>query len=193
MQAYFERAFTTAVFRQASRCDSRPSPGSSSSIPQNWLAYNLRGEDVPLLEQAGSRDSRLSGSVVALKPDFAQAYCNMAFALRAARQDERSRWLAPKMLRPRSRRARGGRQRVFANIQAKEEQAARDMAARWGGRAFPASSSSDSLILPSSPAGGGCSFTSYGACNAEKAGDRWAAERIERGTASGSEKAWYGR
>ena len=57
---------------------------------------------------------------VALKPDFAQAYCNMAFALHAARRmNEVDGW--------------------------------------------------------------------------EKAGDRWVAERIERGTASGSEKAWYGR
>jgi TPR repeat protein len=41
--------------------------------------------------------------------------------------------------------------------------------------------------------GGGCGYSSYGACNAAKAGDLWAADRIERGTSSGSEKAWYGR
>ena len=62
-------------------------------------------------------------------------------------------------------------------------------AALSAGIGSPASSSPSS----DSSSGGGCSYTSYGACNAEKAGDRWAAERIERGTASGSERDWYGR
>jgi hypothetical protein len=82
---------------------------------------------------------------------------------------------------------------VFANIQAQEEQAARDMAAKWWWNSSPSSGSSSSSSSGSSSGGGGCSYANYGACNAEKAGDRWAAERIERGTASGNEKAWYGR
>jgi hypothetical protein len=114
----------------------------------------------------------------------------MAFALREARRmNEVDGWLQKcYALDPSEREVA---KRVFANIQAKEEQAARDMAARWWWNSIPSSSSSGSSSSPSS--GGGCSFTSYGACNAEKAGDRWAAERIECGTASGSEKAWYGR
>jgi hypothetical protein len=114
----------------------------------------------------------------------------MAFALREARRmNEVDGWLQKcYALDPSEREVA---KRVFANIQAKEKQAARDMAARWWWNSIPSSSSSGSSSSPSS--GGGCSFTSYGACNAEKAGDRWTAERIERGTASGSEKAWYGR
>lgn len=72
-------------------------------------------------------------------------------------------------------------------------QAALAAQARSGGDSPSSSSSSSSGGSSSSPSGGGCSYSSYAACNAEKAGDRWAADRIDRGTASGSEKDWYGR
>ncbi|HEY8257769.1 MAG TPA: tetratricopeptide repeat protein [Gemmatimonadales bacterium] len=41
--------------------------------------------------------------------------------------------------------------------------------------------------------GPGCSYSNYAACNAEAAGDRWAAERIEYGRSEPSEQDWYGR
>ena len=54
----------------------------------------------------------------------------------------------------------------------------------------------------SSPSGGSqpgstpapvCRYSSYAACNADKAGDDGARDRIERGTASRSERAWHNR
>jgi TPR repeat protein len=60
-----------------------------------------------------------------------------------------------------------------------------------GGGGVPTASSSS----PSSSSSGysGCAYSSYDACNAAKNGDYWAADRLQRGTASGSEKAWYNR
>jgi hypothetical protein len=56
-----------------------------------------------------------------------------------------------------------------------------------------ASSSSGSTSGGSSVSGGGCGGYSGAACNAYKAGEIWSADRLKNGTASGSEKAWYGR
>jgi hypothetical protein len=42
------------------------------------------------------------------------------------------------------------------------------------------------------PNGETCYYSTYAACNAAANGDTWAADRIENGTASGSEQDWYG-
>ena len=42
------------------------------------------------------------------------------------------------------------------------------------------------------PSGETCYYSSYAACNAAANGDTWAADRIENGTATGSEQDWYG-
>ena len=188
-QAYFERAYTTTFFDK--RLD--PVPDLTRVIeldPRNWLAYNLRGEDYRYWNKLSPAMADFQ-RVVALRPDFAQAYCNMAFALRAAgRMNEVDTWLtnASRLIPPSARWPT----KLTPRVQALEERAAREMAAMraWAG---PAPSSSGSSSSSSSSSGGGCSYTNYAACNAEKAGDRWAADRIERGTSSGSEKAWYGR
>jgi TPR repeat protein len=46
----------------------------------------------------------------------------------------------------------------------------------------------------SSSGGDGCGgYQNYGACNAHKAGNDWAADRLERGGSTPSERDWYGR
>lgn len=188
-QAYFERGFTKMYYQKGND----PAPEFTKVIelePQNWLAYYLRGHEYGYWFNKLPKAMADYRRVVELKPDFARAYCDMAFALsEAGRKKEVATWLQKCFTLDPTERAVA--KTAFAKIKAKEEQAARDMEAmrRWNGS--PSSSSSDSPSSGSS-SGGGCSYTSYGACNAEKAGDRWAADRIERGTASGSEKAWFG-
>ena len=53
--------------------------------PHNWLAYNFRGEMYRYWNKLAPAIADYR-QAVALKPDFAQAHCNMAFALRAARR-----------------------------------------------------------------------------------------------------------
>ena len=59
------------------------------------------------------------------------------------------------------------------------------------GGGAPSSSSGGSA---SSSGGDGCGgYTNYGACNAHKAGNDWAADRLQRGGSPPSERDWYGR
>jgi tetratricopeptide (TPR) repeat protein len=131
-RAYFERAFTTIWFDK--RRD--PIPDLTRTVeldPDHWLAYNLRGEVNRFWSKLAPAMADYE-RVVRLKPDFAQAYCNMAFALREARRmKEVDAWLRRcYALDPSERRVA---ERVFAKIQAREEQAARELAAMrewWG-------------------------------------------------------------
>lgn len=68
--------------------------------------------------------------------------------------------------------------------------------AAWVARITPqgGGGSSSSGSGGGSPSGGSCgSYTNHAACNAYKAGEGWAAERLQRGDAPPSERAWYGR
>lgn len=60
---------------------------------------------------------------------------------------------------------------------------------QYGGGDFSSSSGGST----GGGSGGGCSYSSPAACNAAKAGDLWAADRIENRRSNESEKAWYGR
>jgi tetratricopeptide (TPR) repeat protein len=92
-RAYLERAFTTMHFKKGND----PAPDLTKVIelePDNWWAYYLRGQEygywfnkIPLALADYRR-------VIELKPDFAQAYCNMAFALwEVGRRGEADAWL----------------------------------------------------------------------------------------------------
>lgn len=106
---------------------------------------------------------------------------------RAARQGNGGAgWIAEWLINPRTPHFQNSAQLgAYANAKVSA------WASAQGGAGGAASSSG---TAPGGGAsGGGCSHSSYAACNAEKAGDRWAADRIERNSASGSERAWYGR
>ena len=67
--------------------------------------------------------------VIELKPDFAQAYCNIAFALQElGRKNETEKWLQKCFALDPSERAVA--KQAFAKVQAKEERLARELAAR---------------------------------------------------------------
>jgi len=190
-QAYFERAFTNLFFDK--RLDAIPDLTRVIQLdPKNWLAYNFRGELYRYWVKLAPAIADFRQAVT-LNPGYAQPYCNMAFALRAARRmNEVDAWLRKcYALDPAEREVAD---RVFADIQAKEEQAARDMAAmrHWsGGGGHGGGGGSEAG--GGGESGPGCSYASYGACNAEAAGDRWAAERIEYGRSDASETDWYSR
>lgn len=127
-RAYLERAFTTMNFHKGND----PAPDLTKVIelePENWWAYYLRGQEygywfnkLPLAIADNRR-------VVELKPDFAQAYCNIAFALQEmGRKDEVEKWLQQCFALDPSERAVA--KRAFSKIQAKEERLARELEAR---------------------------------------------------------------
>jgi tetratricopeptide (TPR) repeat protein len=97
--------------------------------PQNWYAHYLRGHEygywfnkLPLAMADYRR-------VVELKPDFAPAYCDMAFALReAGRKGEAEPWLQKCFAIDPSERAVA--KQAAAKLQAKEDRLARELAAR---------------------------------------------------------------
>ncbi len=194
-QAYFERAFTNLFFDK--RLDAIPDLTKVIALdPKNWMAYNFRGELNRYWNKLGPAIADYRQAVT-LNPGFAQPYCNMAFALRAARRmSEVDGWLQRcYAIDPTEREVAT---RVFANIQAQEEQAARDMAAmrHWSGGGAGGGGGGGgggSGGGGGAAAGGGCGYSNYAACNAEAAGDRWAAERIEYGRSNPSEQDWYGR
>ena len=190
-QAYFERAFTNLFFDK--RLDAIPDLSKVIALdPKNWMAFNFRGELNRYWNKLGPAIADYRQAVT-LNPAFAQPYCNMAFALRAARRmNEVDGWLGKcYALDPMEREVA---ERVFANIQAQEEQAARDMAAMrsWSGGGG-GGGGGGSEGGGGGASGPGCSYSNYAACNAEAAGDRWAAERIEYGRSEPSEQDWYGR
>jgi tetratricopeptide (TPR) repeat protein len=127
-RAYLERAFTTMHFKKGND----PAPDLTKVIelePDNWWAYYLRGSEygywfnkIPLAMADYKR-------VIELKPDFAQAYCNMAFALReVGRKGEADAWLQKCFALDPSERAVA--KQAAAKLKAKEELLAREMAAR---------------------------------------------------------------
>lgn len=127
-RAYLERAFTMMHFQKGND----PAPYLTKVIelePDNWWAYYLRGQEygywfkkIPLAMADYRR-------VIELKPDFAQAYCNMAFALQElGRKDETQQWLQKCFALDPSERAVA--KIAFAKVQAKEERLARELAAR---------------------------------------------------------------
>lgn len=127
-RAYLERAFTTMNFQKGND----PAPDLTTVIesePQNWWAYYLRGleygywfKKLPLAIADNQR-------VIELKPDFAQAYCNIAFALQElGRKNETEKWLQKCFALDPSERAVA--KQAFAKVQAKEERLARELAAR---------------------------------------------------------------
>jgi tetratricopeptide (TPR) repeat protein len=127
-RAYLERAFTMMHFQKGND----PAPYLTKVIelePDNWWAYYLRGQEygywfkeIPLAMADYRR-------VIELKPDFAQAYCNMAFALQElGRKDETEKWLHKCFALDPSERAVA--KIAFAKVQAKEERLARELAAR---------------------------------------------------------------
>lgn len=127
-RAYLERAFTTTHFKKGND----PAPDLTKVIelePNNWGAYYLRGQEygywfnkIPLALADYRR-------VIELKPDFAQAYCNMAFALReVGRKGEADAWLQKCFALDPSERAVA--KQAAAKLKAKEELLAREMAAR---------------------------------------------------------------
>jgi tetratricopeptide (TPR) repeat protein len=133
-RAYLERAFTTMYFHKGND----PAPDLTKVIelePQHWYAYYLRGREygywfnkLPLAMADYRR-------VVELKPDFAQVYCDMAFALQeAGRKDEVEPWLQKCFALDPMERAVA--KRALAKVQAKEEQLARELAARARWRSF---------------------------------------------------------
>lgn len=127
-RAYLERAFTMMNFHKGND----PAPDLTKVIelePENWWAYYLRGQEygywfnkLPLAIADNRR-------VVELKPDFAQAYCNIAFALQElGRKNEVEKWLQQCFALDPSERAVA--KQAFAKVQAKEELLARELAAR---------------------------------------------------------------
>ena len=127
-RTYLERAFTTMYFKKGND----PTPDLTKVIelePDNWWAYYLRGSEygywfnkIPLAMADYRR-------VIELKPDFAQAYCNMAFALQeVGRKGEVEPWLQKCFALDPSERAVA--KRAFAKVQAKEELLARELAVR---------------------------------------------------------------
>jgi tetratricopeptide (TPR) repeat protein len=109
-----------------------PAPDLTKVIklePDNWWAYYLRGSEygywfnkIPLAMADYKR-------VIELKPDFAQAYCNMAFALReVGRKGEADAWLQKCFALDPSERAVA--KQAATKLKAKEELLAREMAAR---------------------------------------------------------------
>ena len=127
-RAYLERAFTMMNFHKGND----PAPDLTKVIelePENWWAHYLRGQEygywfnkLPLAIADNRR-------VVELKPDFAQAYCNIAFALQEmGRKDEVEKWLQQCFALDPSERAVA--KRAFAKVQAKEKLLARELAAR---------------------------------------------------------------
>lgn len=128
VRAYLERAFTTMYFKKGND----PAPDLTKVIelePQNWWAYYLRGQEygywfkkLPLAMADYRR-------VVELKPEFARAYCDMAFALReAGRKGEAEPWLHKCFALDPSERAVA--KQAAAKLKAKEERLARELAAR---------------------------------------------------------------
>jgi TPR repeat protein len=100
--------------------------------------------------------------------------------------DRGAKWLLPWLLRKDTPHFAKGEQ-LDAYINAKIEAFVAQHTPGGGG----APSSSSGGGGGSAPAG--CAYSSYAACNAAKAGDTWAADRIENRTSNPSEKAWYGR
>jgi len=126
-RAYLERAFTTMRFHKGND----PAPDLTRVIeldPQNWWAFYLRGQEYGYWNNKLHLAMADYRRVVELKPDFAQAYCNMAFALREARRmNEVDGWLQKcYALDPSEREVA---RKVFAKIQALEELTAREMIA----------------------------------------------------------------
>jgi tetratricopeptide (TPR) repeat protein len=125
--AYLERGFTMTHYQKGND----PAPYLAKAIeldPRNWLAYYLRGQEYGYWQNKLPLAMADYRRVVELKPDFAPAYCNMAFALREARRmSEVDGWLQKCFaLDPSEREVTS---KVFAKIQAGEEQSARDMVA----------------------------------------------------------------
>ena len=127
-RAYLERAFTTMYFKKGND----PAPDLTKVIelePQNWWAYYLRGQEygywfkkLPLAMADYRR-------VVELKPEFARAYCDMAFALReAGRKAEAEPWLHKCFALDPSERTVA--KQAAAKLKAKEDRLARELAAR---------------------------------------------------------------
>lgn len=127
-RAYLERAFTTMYFQKGND----PAPDLTEVIalePENWWAYYLRGQEYGYWFKKLSLAIADNRRVVELKPDFAQAYCNIAFALQEmGRKDEVEKWLQKCYALDPSERA--VTKRAFAKIQAKEERLAHELAAR---------------------------------------------------------------
>jgi tetratricopeptide (TPR) repeat protein len=137
-RAYLERAYTTMHFKKGND----PAPDLTRVIelePDNWRAYYLRGQEygywfnkLPLAMADYRR-------VVELKPDFGDAYCDMAFAMReAGRNHEVEAWLQKCFaLNPSERTVA---KQAIGKVEAKERALAREMAAReamrrlWGNR-----------------------------------------------------------
>jgi tetratricopeptide (TPR) repeat protein len=125
--AYLERAFTMTYYQKGND----PTPYLTKVIeldPRSWRAYYLRGQEYGYWNNKLHLATADYRRVVELKPDHAQAYCNMAFALREAqRMNEVDGWLQKcYALDPAEREVT---RKVFAKIRTKEEQAARDLAA----------------------------------------------------------------
>ncbi|NGZ59260.1 MAG: hypothetical protein CV081_01990, partial [Nitrospira sp. LK265] len=126
VRAYLERAFTTMYYKKGND----PAPDLTKVIelePQNWYAYYLRGQEYGYWFNKLPKAMADYRRVVELKPDFARAYCDMAFALReASRKAEAEPWLQKCFALDPSERAVA--KQAAAMLKAKEEQAARDMA-----------------------------------------------------------------
>jgi tetratricopeptide (TPR) repeat protein len=125
--AYLERAFTTMNFVKGND----PSPELTKVIqlePQNWRAYYMRGQEYGYWNNKLHLAIADYRRVVELQPGFAQAYCDMAFALRELQRMNEVQGLLQKCyaLDPSEREVT---KKVFAKIKAGEEQAAREMAA----------------------------------------------------------------
>jgi len=122
--AYFERAFTVMFYNKGK--DAIPDLTKVIELdPNNWIAYNYRGElnRYWFQLQAAISDYRKS---IAINPNFAQAQCNLGFALRAGRvMQEADVWLARCFALDPSEREVARRE--FAKIKAGEEQGARDL------------------------------------------------------------------
>lgn len=125
--AYLERGFTMTHYQKGND----PAPYLTKAIeldPRNWLAYYLRGQEYGFWQSKLPLAMADYHRVVELKPDFAPAYCNMAFALREAqRMRDVDGWLQKCFALDPSERGVTGK--VFAKIQAGEEQSARDIVA----------------------------------------------------------------
>lgn len=127
-RAYLERAFTMMYFQKGND----PAPDLTKVIelePDNWWAYYLRGQEYGYWFKTIPSAMADYRRVIELKPDFAQSYCNMAFALQElGRKDETGKWLQKCFALDPSERAVA--KLAFAKVQAKEERLARELAAR---------------------------------------------------------------